>query len=65
MRVREIATQKLPEGYLLKEGYFKRDYIDKVLNAIPNPRLSLHYNVICNLLTFEKEKKILTWWHHI
>ena len=51
--LREIAMQKLPEGNLVKEGYFKRDHIEKVLNAIPNPRLNLHYNVIWNLLTFE------------
>jgi asparagine synthase (glutamine-hydrolysing) len=51
--LREIAMQKLPKGNLVKEAYFKRDYIDKVLNAIPNPRLNLHYNVIWNLLTFE------------
>lgn len=51
--LREIAIQKLPKGNLVEEGYFKRDYIDKVLNAIPNPKLDLHYNVIWNLLTFE------------
>ena len=51
--LREIAMQKLPEGNLVNEGYFKQDYINKVLNAIPNQRLNLHYNVIWNLLTFE------------
>ena len=51
--LREIAMQKLPEGNLVKGGYFQQDYINKVLNAIPNPRLNLHYNVIWNLLTFE------------
>ena len=50
---REIAQQKLPEGNLVKEGYFKREYIDKVLNAIPNPRLNLHYDVIWKLLMVE------------
>lgn len=51
--LREIAMQKLPQGNLVSEGFFKQDYISKVLNAIPNPRLNLHYNVIWNLLTFE------------
>jgi hypothetical protein len=37
----------------VKEGYFKGEYIDKVLNAIPNPRLSLHYDVIWRLLMVE------------
>jgi hypothetical protein len=51
--LREIALQKLPGGNLVKEGYFRQEYIDNVLNALPNPKLSLHYNVIWNLLTFE------------
>lgn len=51
--LREIAMQELPAGNLVNEGYFKQDYINKVLSAIPNQRLNLHYNVIWNLLTFE------------
>ncbi|MCK4526060.1 asparagine synthase (glutamine-hydrolyzing) [candidate division WOR-3 bacterium] len=51
--LREIAIQKLSESNLVKDGYFKQDYINKVLNEIPNPRLNMHYNVMWNLLTFE------------
>ena len=51
--LREYAQQKLPEGNLIKEGYFKKEYIDRILNELPNPRLRLHYDVIWNLLTFE------------
>lgn len=56
--LREYAQQKLPEGNLVKEGYFKKEYIDRILNELPNPRLRLHYDVIWNLLTFEI-------WHEI
>ncbi len=56
--LREYATQKLPEGDLVKEGYIKKSYIEKVLGELPNPRLSLHYGVIWNLLAFEV-------WHEI
>lgn len=51
--LREIAMQKLPEGNLVKEGFIKGDYINKILRTKPNPRLSLHYTVIWNLLAFE------------
>lgn len=44
--LRGIAMQKLLGGNLMKAGYFKRDYIVKALNALPNPRLSLDYGVI-------------------
>ena len=45
--------QMLPDGNLVKEGYIKKDYIEKILNEIPNPRLNLHYGALWNLLTCE------------
>jgi len=51
--LKEYAMQKLPEGNLVKKGYFKKNYIEKVLNEIPNPKLTPHYDVIWNLLAFE------------
>ena len=50
---RELAQQVLCNGRLIQEGYIKQDYIEKVLRAIPNPRLDLHYGVLWNLLVSE------------
>ncbi len=50
---REMMQQMLPEGNLVKDGYIKKDYIDKILHEIPNPRLNLHYGALWNLLTCE------------
>lgn len=50
---REMAENVLCEGSLVKEGYIKKEYIEKILRAIPNPRLDLHYGVLWNLLTCE------------
>lgn len=50
---REMAENVLCEGALVKEGYIQRDYIEKILRAIPNPRLDLHYGVLWNLLVAE------------
>ena len=50
---REIMQQILPEGNLVREDYIDKEYINKILNAVPNPKLSLHYGVMLNLLTAE------------
>jgi len=50
---RELAKQVLPEGKLVKEGYIKKQYINKILSAVPNPKLTLHYGVIWNMLMAE------------
>lgn len=50
---RELAQQTLCNGNLIKEGYIKREYVEKILRAIPNPRLDLHYGVLWNLLVSE------------
>lgn len=54
---REMMQQVLPEGALASQGYINRDYIDKVLRALPNPKLTLHYGALWNLLTAE------IWYH--
>jgi asparagine synthase (glutamine-hydrolysing) len=50
---REMMQQMLPDGDLVKQGYIKKEYIEKILNAVPNPKLSLHYGVLWNMLTCE------------
>lgn len=50
---RELATQILPGGNLVRDGYVKSEYVQKVLKAVPNPKLTLHYGVIWNLLMCE------------
>jgi asparagine synthase (glutamine-hydrolysing) len=50
---REMADNILCEGNLIREGYIQKGYIEKILRAIPNPRLDLHYGVLWNLLTCE------------
>lgn len=50
---REMAKNVLCEGNLIKEKYIKKEYIEKILRAIPNPRLDLHYAVLWNLLVCE------------
>jgi asparagine synthase (glutamine-hydrolysing) len=51
--LRECAAQSLPEGNLVTNDLIKKDYVLKVLNEIPNPRLRLHYDVIWNLYAAE------------
>jgi asparagine synthase (glutamine-hydrolysing) len=50
---REMMQQMLPCGNLVKRGFIKKEYIERILNAIPNPKLSLHYGVLWNILTCE------------
>ena len=48
-----MMHQMLPDGNLVKQGFIQKEYIEKVLNAVPNPRLDLHYGVLWNMLTCE------------
>jgi asparagine synthase (glutamine-hydrolysing) len=50
---REMMQQMLPDGNLVEQGFIKKEYIKKILNAVPNPRLNIHYGVMWNLLTCE------------
>ena len=50
---REMAQNVLCEGNLVKDGFIKREYIEKVLRTIPNPRLDVHYGLLWNLLVSE------------
>lgn len=50
---REMAENVLCEGSLVKERYVRKEYIEKILRAIPNPRLDLHYGVLWNMLVCE------------
>ena len=51
--LREAAQQLLPDGVIVKNGYFNRDYIINVLREKPNPRLWPHYNVIWDMYAYE------------
>jgi asparagine synthase (glutamine-hydrolysing) len=55
---REMMQQMLPDGNLVKQGYIQKGYVEKILDAVPNPRLDLHYGAMWNLLTCEI-------WHRI
>lgn len=50
---RELAKQVICDGRLIQEGYIRQDYVEKILRAIPNPRLDLHYGVLWNILVSE------------
>lgn len=50
---REMAENILCEGALVKERYINKEYIEKIVRAVPNPRLDLHYGVVWNLLVSE------------
>lgn len=50
---RDMMQQMLPDGNLVQQGFIKKEYIEKILNAVPNPKLSLHYGALWNMLTCE------------
>ncbi|MDG6251148.1 asparagine synthase (glutamine-hydrolyzing) [Methanocalculus sp.] len=50
---REMAENVLCDGALVREGFIKKDYLEKILRAIPNPRLDMHYGVLWNMLACE------------
>lgn len=56
--LREYALQMLPDGNIIKEGYFDYDYIHRILKHPPDKRLSRHYRLIWTLLSFEIWHKI-------
>ncbi len=50
---REMMQQMLSDGNLVRQGFIKKEYVEKILNAVPNPRLNIHYSAMWNLLTCE------------
>ena len=50
---REMMQQMLPDGNLVRQGFIQKEYVEKILNAVPNPKLDLHYGAMWNLLTCE------------
>lgn len=54
---REMMQQVLPEGALVTNGFINPDYVNRVLDQLPNPKLTLHYGALWNLLTAE------IWYH--
>lgn len=51
--LREHAMSVLPDSNIVKKGYFKMDYINRVLRHAPNPRMVRHYRLILFLLSLE------------
>jgi asparagine synthase (glutamine-hydrolysing) len=49
----EYASQVLPEGYAVREGYVKKEYVDSVLRHKASMNLIKHYIVLWDLLAFE------------
>jgi asparagine synthase (glutamine-hydrolysing) len=49
----EFAKQKLPNGNLLRNGFIKKEYLDKILSHSPQPYLVKHYCLMWSLLGFE------------
>ena len=49
----ELAKQLLPEGYTVKEGFIRREYIEDVLSYRASMSLVKHYTLIWNLIAFE------------
>lgn len=48
-----MAKNLLCEGGLIRDGYIQKGDIEKILRAVPNPRLDLRYTVLWNLLACE------------
>ena len=51
--IAEYASQILPEGYAVRNGFIKKRYIDDVLRHKTSVNLIKHYIVIWDLLAFE------------
>jgi len=49
----EYARQLLPEGYIVKQGFIKKKYVDDVLRYKTSMSLTKHYIVIWDLLASE------------
>lgn len=51
--IAEYASQFLPDGHAVKEGYVKKSYVEEVLRHRTSMNLIKHYIVIWDLLAFE------------
>jgi len=51
--IAEYANQLLPEGYAVKKGYVRKDYVEEVLRHKASMNLVKHYIVIWDLLALE------------
>lgn len=51
--LKEMAQQKLSDGFLVKNKFIKKKYIDRVLNHKIQKELEIHYNNIWNLTATE------------
>ncbi|MBD3387403.1 MAG: asparagine synthase (glutamine-hydrolyzing) [Candidatus Altiarchaeales archaeon] len=51
--LRDLAKQALPDGSLVSDKLIKKEYFDKILGEVPNPRLRLHYDLIWSLYAAE------------
>ena len=56
--LREYAQQILPNGSIMKKGYFDYGYINRILKHPCDKRLSRHYKLIWTLLSLEIWHKI-------
>ena len=56
--LKDISQSILPNGNLIKEGYFNKDYIMNILNRKPHPSLLSHYNLVWKLVGLELWHKI-------
>ncbi|MDO8481308.1 MAG: asparagine synthase (glutamine-hydrolyzing) [Nanoarchaeota archaeon] len=48
-----LAKDILPQGSVVKEGYLKKDFIQKILASKPSDKLTMHYNYIWAATCFE------------
>jgi asparagine synthase (glutamine-hydrolysing) len=54
--LKEIAGQLLPNGYVVREGLVRKQYVEKILRNRAVSELSPHYNVLWTLVGLE------IWW---
>jgi len=55
---KDLASQILPNGNIIKQGFFKKEAVEKILSHKLDKRLSMHYNLIWNMVVFEIWHKI-------
>lgn len=55
---RDLALGILPNGNIIREGFFKKEIVQKILNHKLDKRLSMYYNFIWDMITFEIWYKI-------
>lgn len=51
--IKELVGSMVAPGRLVEEGYIQPGYVTKVLNAPLNPKLTLHYGALWNILMAE------------